>query len=65
MEDKHCKTCKWFDHDMFKQGYVDVDDIGQCLWPASRLPASLKMANREREAVLPLDGQDCGAWEAK
>lgn len=67
MTTKSCATCKWYDADYF---LADPDDppedrIGQCGWPAERLPYSLRYGNRERMATSPVDGAECAAHEPR
>ena len=59
-----CSICKWFDSD-FAPDPNPEDALGLCLWPAARLPFSLRkgMANRERAAVGPNEGGDCPTFE--
>jgi hypothetical protein len=65
MTTKSCGTCRWFDADPLRLGFVEEDDLGSCEWPASNLPYSLRWANRERVSVARTDGVDCSCWELK
>lgn len=67
MSQRSCGTCRWFDPSNY--GSLDAsffdpeDDVAACLWPAERLPYSLRYGNRERLGVMYSDGADCNAWE--
>ena len=57
-----CGSCRWFDPN-FAPDPDPAEALGLCLWPVERLPFSLRMANRERSAVGPLDGAKCATYE--
>lgn len=67
MTQRNCGSCKWYDADAYLADPNDPpeDRIGQCTWPAERLPYSLRYGNRERMATSPVDGANCAAYEAK
>lgn len=61
---KKCETCLWYDDaDFYNDPKYPEDALGNCNWPASRLPVSLEFANRERRAVRPDEGADCPCYE--
>lgn len=65
--EQNCGSCKWYDADAYMASPDDPpeDRIGECNWPAERLPFSLRYGSRERVPTSPVDGAQCAAHEPR